>query len=211
MTFGRLIPAICSIAVLLISACASNTLSQLPSAKIYEPKTQSVDQYRYLIGPGDNISIFVWRNPELSTSVIVRPDGRITTPLVEDLAATGKTPSELARSLEKALSAYIKEPLVTVSIGNFSGPANERIRIIGEAAKPQSLPYREQLSLLDVMIAVNGLTPFADGNGAILVRQENGQQQKYKVRLADLIQDGDISANVDLLPGDILIIPEALF
>lgn len=211
MILGRWIPVVCSFAALLLTACASKNLAELPSASIYQPKTQSADQYRYLIGPGDKVDIFVWRNPELSTSVEVRPDGRITTPLVEDLVATGKTPSELARDLEKSLSSYIKQPLVTVSLSNFSGPANERIRIIGEAAKPQVLAYREQLSLLDVMIAVGGLTPFADGNAAILIRQQDQEQRKFRVRLTDLIKDGDISANVDLLPGDILIIPEAWF
>lgn len=211
MTLGRLIPLMASIVTLLLSGCASNALSELPSANVYQPKTLSADQYRYLIGPGDKVEIFVWRNPELSTAVTVRPDGRITTPLVEDLVATGKTPSELARDLEKALASFVKQPLVTVSLSNFSGPANERIRIIGEAAKPQVLPYREQLSLLDVMIQVNGLTPFADGNQAILIRQQGTEQQKFRVRLADLIKDGDISANVDMLPGDILIIPEAWF
>jgi polysaccharide export outer membrane protein len=140
----------------------------------------------------------------------VRPDGRITTPLVEDVPALGKNPAELARDLEKALSKYIRDPVVTVIVNNFNGPTNEQIRIIGEASKPQAVPYRQNMTVLDVIIVVGGLTDFADGNKAVLVRgTEQGKQ--YRIRLSDLVRRGDISANVDMRPGDILIIPQSWF
>ena len=157
--------------------------------------------YKYVIGPLDMVNIVVWRNPELSMSVPVRPDGRISTPLVEDVQALGKNPAELARDLEKALSKFIRDPVVTVIVENFIGPTTEQIRIVGEAAKPQAVAYRQNMTLLDVMIVVGGLTDFADGNKAVLVRgSEKGKQ--YRVRLNDLVRRGDISANVDMRPGD---------
>jgi polysaccharide export outer membrane protein len=165
----------------------------------------------YLIGPGDSISISVWRNPEVSTTVAVRPDGKITTPLVEDLQASGKTSTELARDIEKALEKYIQQPVVTVIIAGFFGPYSEQIRVIGQAAKPQALPYRLGMSLMDLLIAVGGITDFAAGNRANIVRTINGTQQKIRVRLHDLIRDGDMSANVSMRPGDILVIPESFF
>lgn len=165
----------------------------------------------YLIGPGDSVGIFVWRNPELSQSVPVRPDGKITTPLVEDLQAAGKTPTELARDMEKVLATYIRDPIVTVIVTGFVGPYTQQIRVVGEATQPQALAYREDMSLLDVMIAVGGLTNFAAGNKATVVRVVEGKQQQFGVRIEDLIRDGDIGANVQMLPGDILIIPEAFF
>jgi polysaccharide export outer membrane protein len=165
----------------------------------------------YLIGPGDMISINVWRNPEVSQSVPVRPDGKITTPLVEDLQAAGKTSTELARDIEKALAKYIQQPLVTVIVTSFAGPYSEQIRVIGQAAKPQALAYRQGMSLMDVMIAVGGVTDFAAGNKANIIRIVNGRQQKLGVRLQDLLRDGDISANVPMRPGDVLVIPESLF
>jgi polysaccharide export outer membrane protein len=163
----------------------------------------------YLIGPGDSLQIFVWRNPEVSTSVTVRPDGKISTPLVEDLQAANKTPTQLARDIERELANYLKDPLVTVMMQGFVGPYSQQIRVLGEAAKPQVLPYREHMSVLDVMISVGGLTEFAAGNKATIVRNVDGKTQQYGVRLDDLIRDGDISANVPVLPGDILIIPES--
>ena len=166
---------------------------------------------QYIIGPGDNVSIFVWGNSELSTTVPVRPDGKITTPLVEDVQASGKTSTQLAREMEKQLARYIKNPVVTVYVTGFVGRYQEQIRVVGEATKPQSLPYREDMTVLDVMIAVGGLTEYAAGDSAVLVRVDNGNQKQYRVRLDDLIKDGDISANIYMLPGDILIIPEAWF
>ncbi|QGZ43150.1 XrtA/PEP-CTERM system exopolysaccharide export protein [Pseudoduganella flava] len=165
----------------------------------------------YVIGPGDNVNIIVWRNPEVSQSVPVRPDGKITTPLVEDLEASGKTPTELARDIEKALAKYIQQPVVTVIVTGFVGTYNEQIRVIGQAARPQSLPYRRDMSLMDVLIAVGGVTEFAAGNRATIIRTVDGKQQQYRVRLNDLIRDGDISANVSMRPGDILVIPESFF
>jgi polysaccharide export outer membrane protein len=171
----------------------------------------AVPQSDYLIGPGDNLSIIVWRNPEVSQVVPVRPDGKITTPLVEDLPASGKTSTELARDIEKALAKFIQQPVVTVIVTGFVGTYGEQIRVIGQAARPQSLPYRRDMSILDVMIAVGGVTEFAAGNKASIIRMVDGKQQQFTVRLNDLIKDGDISANVPMRPGDILVIPESFF
>jgi len=170
----------------------------------------TVADYEYVIGPLDVINITVWRNPELSMTVPVRPDGKVTTPLVDDLTAVGKTPSTLSRDIEKALGKFIRDPVVTVVVTTFVGPASEQIRVIGEAAKPQILPFRRNMTLLDVMIAVGGLTDFADGNRASIVRIGDGGKS-YSVRLRDLVKRGDISANVDMRPGDILIIPQSYF
>lgn len=166
---------------------------------------------QYLIGPGDKVDIFVWRNPDVSTSVPVRPDGHLTAPLLEDLPAAGKTPTELAREIEKKLATYLRDPLVTVIVNGFVGTYSQQIRIVGEAAKPQSMLYRDSMTALDVVIAVGGITEFADGNKASIVRFSEGTQEQFTVRLDDLVRDGDISANVDMHPGDILIIPEAWF
>lgn len=174
------------------------------------PTTASSADYRYVIGPLDTVNVIVWRNPELSLSVPVRPDGRITTPLVEDIPALGRNPAELARDLEKALSKYIRDPVVTVLVTSFAGSSNETIRIVGEAAKPQAVPYRQNMTLLDVIIMVGGLTDFADGNKAVLVRGSEKSKQ-YSVRLGDLVRRGDISANVEMRPGDVLIIPQSWF
>lgn len=198
------------ISVMLMAGCSTGSM-ELPSATPKKPYTTSPSDYVYLIGPGDQVNIFVWRNPEVSNSVTVRPDGKITAPLVEELDASGKTPEQLARDIEKVLGEYIKEPIVTVMVGGFVGPYSEQVRIIGEAANPQSIPYREDMTLLDVMIAVGGITDFAAGNKATIVRVIENQQKEYRVRLDRLIRDGEISANVDMLPGDILIIPESFF
>jgi polysaccharide export outer membrane protein len=165
----------------------------------------------YLIGPGDSVNIIVWRNPEVSMTVPVRPDGKITTPLVEDLPASGKTSTELARDIEKALAKFIQQPVVTVIVTGFVGTYGEQIRVIGQAAKPQALPYRRDMSLMDVLIAVGGVTEFASGNKASIIRKVNGRLEKLPVRLNDLIKEGDISANVNMRPGDVLVIPESFF
>ena len=165
----------------------------------------------YLIGPGDNVNIIVWRNPEVSMSVPVRPDGKITTPLVEDLPAAGKTSTQLARDIEGALAKFIQQPVVTVVVTNFVGNYNDQIRVIGQATRPQALPYRKDMSLMDVLIAVGGVTEFAAGNRATIIRNIDGKQQKLPVRLDDLIKDGDISANLSMRPGDILVVPESFF
>ena len=165
----------------------------------------------YLIGPGDSLNIFVWRNSDLSITVPVRPDGRVSMPLVEDLSVAGKTSSQVAREIEANLGKFVRDPVVTVIVLGFGGPFSQQIRIVGEAAKPQALPYREHMSLLDVMIAVGGLTQFAAGNKAKIVRTVDGKMQEYGARLDDLLRDGDIAANAELLPGDIVIIPESWF
>jgi len=165
----------------------------------------------YLVGPGDTLNVVVWRNPDLSMIVTVSPDGKITTPLVEDLPASGKTATQLAREMEKVLAKYIQSPVVTVIVTSFVGPYHQQVRVIGEAAKPQALAYREYMTLLDVMIAVGGITDFADGNKASILRTGGGKTQQFGVRLKDLVRGGDLSANVAMRPGDVLIIPQSLF
>ncbi len=191
-----------------LGACSTSTL---PPATLHSSNTTDIDSYKYLIGAGDSVDIFVWRNPEVSGSFVVRPDGMITTSLVEDIPVSGKTPTELAREIESTLSTYLRDPVVTVTVNNFVGPFSEQVRVIGEAAEPQAISYKKNMTLLDVMIAVGGLTEFADGNDAVIVRLEQGVQKEYQVAIEDLIKSGEISANVDMLPGDIIIIPEAWF
>lgn len=165
----------------------------------------------YQIGAGDALTIFVWRNAELTTTVTVRPDGRISVPLIEDLYVEGKTPSDLSREIESELAVYIQDPLVTVIVGGFVGTFPQQVRIVGEATLPQAVLYRANMTVLDVIIATGGLTEFADGNNTTLVRMQDGTLAEYRVRLDDLLEDGDISANIALLPGDILIVPETFF
>ena len=165
----------------------------------------------YLIGPGDTLQIFVWRNPELTTTVPVRPDGRISVPLVEDMPAVGKTPTTLARDMEQVLKQYVQEPIVNVIVTGFVGPFAQQVRVVGEAAKPQAIPYRANMSVLDVMIDVGGLTRFAAGNRAVIVRRVDGRDVEQRLRLDDLLKDGDVTANVKMLPGDILIVPQSYF
>ena len=172
---------------------------------------EQATEHDYLIGPSDEIDIIVWRNPEVSMLVAVRPDGKITTPLVEDLVASGKTSTQLARDIEEGLSKYIQQPVVTVIVKRFVGPYSEQIRVVGEASEPQALPYREKMTLMDVMIAVGGLTDFADGNRSRIIRKTGGEDVEYSVRLNDLVRDGDISANVTMRQGDVLVIPESYF
>jgi len=192
-----------SLAVL--SGCSSS--ETLPPASSLPPEP-SPD---YVIGPLDNLTIFVRRNPELTQSIPVRPDGRVSVPLIEDLQAAGKTPTQLARDIEQQLKKFIQDPIVTVMVTAFVGPYSLQVRVVGEAAHPQAIPYRENMTLLDVMIAVGGLTQFASGNRATLVRDVNGQQTQYRVRIDDLIKDGDVRANVQMLPGDVLIVPQSWF
>lgn len=191
------------------SGCSSN--NTLPSATLHSSNTTNINAYKYLIGAGDVLNIFVWRNPEVSGSFVVRPDGMITTALVEDIKVSGKTPTQLARSIEEILATYLRDPIVTVTVENFVGPFSEQVRVIGEAAEPRAINYTQHMTLLDVMIQVGGLTEFADGNDAVLIRIEEGKQEQYQVMIDQLLKDGEISANVDILPGDIIIIPEAWF
>jgi polysaccharide export outer membrane protein len=175
------------------------------------PNVDPPSEYTYIIGPGDSIEMFVWGNPEVSRTIPVRPDGKINAPLVEELPASGKTPFQLARDIEKELAKYIRNPLVTVIVSGFVGPYSEQVRVVGQAANPQAVPYKENMSLLDLMIVVGGLTDYAAGNRATIVRTINGEKEQLRVRIDDLLEDGDITANVNILPGDILIIPEAYF
>ena len=194
-------------AAVVMAGCAS--VSKVPSAEEVALPEKAAD---YLIGPGDTVNIFVWRNPELSATVPVRPDGKITTPLIEDVPAAGKTPTQLARDMEKELAVYIKNPVVTVIVTGFVGPYDQQVRVVGQAVEPKALPYREHMTLLDLMIAVGGLTEFASGNRAVVVRRtEDGGTVEFGVRIDDLLNDGDIGANVEMMPGDVLIIPEAWF
>jgi polysaccharide export outer membrane protein len=178
-----------------------------PLAPNVEPPTE----YTYIIGPGDSVEMFVWGNPEVSRTIPVRPDGKISAPLVEELPASGKTPFQLARDIERELSKYIRNPLVSVIVSGFVGPYSEQVRVVGQAGKPQAVPYKENMSLLDLMVLVGGLTEYAAGNRTTIIRTVNGVQQQFRVRVDDLLNDGDISANVNVLPGDVLIIPEAYF
>jgi polysaccharide export outer membrane protein len=187
-----------------LAACGGNPT--VPAEERFD-----IPDYEYVIGPGDTMEIFVWGNEELTTTGIVRPDGKFTTRLVEDLPAAGKTSTELARDIEKAYAEYVRQPVVSVIVNGFVGIPEQQVRVVGEAAQPASVPFRQRMTLLDLMIAVGGMTEFADGNGSVLVRSYNGEQRAYDLRLDDLLRDGDISANMVLMPGDIVIIAESWF
>lgn len=190
---------------MLMAACASEP--EVSSA----PAPMKTEQSEYRIGPGDTLQVFVWNQPELTVTVPVRPDGMISTPLIAGVPAEGKTAPQLAKDLEVALSEFVRNPTVSVMVTGFVGTYADQVRVVGQAAKPQSMSYRANMTLLDVMIAVGGLAEFAAGNRAVIVRQEGGKQLRIPVRLRDLIDDGDISANVSMRPGDVLIIPESRF
>lgn len=200
-----------SIALGLVALTACSGTPEMSGGATGTESGTTTSSPMYLIGPGDTLNVFVWGDQELTTDVVVRPDGLITTPLVEDLQASGKTPTELARNLESKLSKFVKNPKVTVSVRQFVGRYTEQVRVVGQASQPQSIPFREGMTLLDVVIEVGGLTEFASGNSATVVRKINGKTTQYRVRLDDLIRDGDISANVKMMPGDVLIIPETWF
>jgi polysaccharide export outer membrane protein len=164
----------------------------------------------YIIGPGDSLEVFVWRNPELSSTVPVRPDGKISTPLVEDMVAVGKTPTQLARDIEKVLAEYVKSPqvnvIVTLPVSAFS-----QVKIIGQVLKPQSLPYRDGMTVLDALLSVGGLGPYAAGNRAKVVRSEGGKQTEISVNLEKIVDKGDMTQNIKLQPGDVIVVPETHF
>lgn len=189
---GPQILGLLSLCSIVLSGCET-----APLAPNVEPPTE----YTYIIGPGDTIEMFVWGNPEVSRSIPVRPDGKISAPLVEELPASGKTPFQLARDIERELSKFIRNPLVSVIVSGFVGPYSEQVRVVGQATKPQAIPYKENMSLLDLMIVVGGVTEYAAGNRSTIVRTVNGVQQQFRVRVDDLLEDGDISANVNVLPG----------
>ncbi len=193
--------------VIALFGCGSTQLAGVPE----DQKDMEAD-YTYVIGPGDSMEVFVWGNEELTVgNVKVRPDGKITTRLVENIEASGKTPSQLARDIENSYSEYVKSAVVSVIVDRFVGVPSQQVRVVGEASKPKKSPYKKHMTVLDLMIEVGGLTEFADGNKAVLVRTLDGTQNTYQLRLDDLLADGDISANVALFPGDIVIIPEAWF
>jgi polysaccharide biosynthesis/export protein len=200
----RLLVAAAGVAVLALSGCG--TAARHPLA----PAETAATEHRYKIGPLDQLNIIVWRNTELSANVTVRPDGRISVPLVEDVMAAGKSPGELAKEVEQTLSRVVRDPAVTVIVSGFQGVYGDQIRIVGEATRPQAVPFRQNMTILDVMIQAGGLTDFADGNAAVLVRGAEGGKQ-YSVRLKDLLKRGDISANVQVRPGDIVIVPQSWF
>lgn len=170
-----------------------------------------MDVSTYVIGPGDQLQISVWKNPELSTAVPVRPDGRISTPLVTDVTAAGRTPEQLGHDIEARLKKYVSDPIVTVIVSSFVGPYSQQVRIVGEASQPKALPYLAHMTVLDAMIASGGLTPYASGNRAKLIRKVNGKDVSTTLRLSDLLKDGDLSANTELQPGDTIIIPQSFF
>ncbi len=194
--------------VSVLGGCATEGVSR-PELPLASGDAQYSTRYR--IAPGDSVQIFVWRNPEVSTEVPVRPDGLLSAPLLEEVPAAGKTPAELARDLEGELSTYLRDPLVTVIVNGFVGTFREQIRVVGEATEPRALLYNDSMTLLDVLIQTGGITDFADGNNAILVRVVDGKQQEFRLRLDDLVRGGDISANVDMRPGDVIIVPESWF
>jgi polysaccharide export outer membrane protein len=195
-----------------LAGCATQgRTGELPPAPFVENREQPGEDY--LIGPMDQLTVFVWRNPELGAKVQVRPDGRITTPLIADMPAVGKTPAQLSTDIKAALAAYIKDPLVSVIVENFSGTYSQQVRIVGATEKPASVPYRANMTLLDAMIAVGGLSEYAAGNRARLVRfdKPSGTQKEFGLRIDRLLKRGDASANVRLEPGDVIIIPESMF
>lgn len=211
LSVGRAIIAPVLAAVLLSGCMGGGGRPELPPATAVASRETPSEEY--IIGPMDQLNIFVWRNAELSTKVQVRPDGRITVPLINDMPAVGKTPAMLADDLKYALGEYIKDPIVSVIVENFSGTYSQQVRVVGATEKPASIPYRANMTALDAMIAVGGLSEMASGNRSRLVRVDRatGRQREFKVRLGDLLKNGDISANVKLEPGDVLIIPQSMF
>jgi polysaccharide export outer membrane protein len=201
-----------SLAALALSGCAgSGSGPELPPASFVAMQEGPGEEY--VIGPLDQLNVFVWRNPELSAKVQVRPDGRITTPLITDMPAVGKSPTMLAQDIKLALSEYIRDPLVSVIVDNFAGTYSQQVRVVGATEKPASIPFRANMTLLDAMISVGGLSEFASGNRARLIRFDrvSGRQREYSLRIGNLLKRGDTTANVRLQPGDVIIIPESAF
>jgi polysaccharide biosynthesis/export protein len=183
-----------------------------PKGNLAPPvSTTQAETANYLIGPGDTLQVSVWHNTELSTTVPVRPDGRISTPLANDVVAAGRTPEQLGHDIEARLKKFVADPIVTVIVSNFIGPYSQQIRIVGEATTPKAIAYQAHMTLLDAMIAAGGLTPYASGNRAKIVRKVDGRDVETTVRLTDLLKNGDLTANTDLRPGDIIIIPQSFF
>lgn len=197
--------AIVALSMTGLLACAS-----LPALEADQPPPRAGDGNEYIIGPGDSLQVYVWRNPELTTTVPVRPDGKISTPLVEDMVAVGKTPSQLARDIEAVLAEYIRQPqvniIVSTAVSTFS-----QVKVIGQVANPQAIPYREGMTVMDAVLAVGGLGPYAAGNRSKLVRAEGGSSREFRVKLSDLLNKGDLSQNLALKPGDVIVVPESRF
>jgi polysaccharide export outer membrane protein len=212
MRLSSLVLGVCVSATLLSGCSGGGSGSQLPPAA-FVSATGDGPSEEYVIGPLDQLTIFVWRNPELGAKVQVRPDGRITTPLISDLPAVGKTPAQLSADIKTALSAYISDPRVSVIVDNFSGTFSQQVRIVGATEKPASIPYRANMTLLDAMIAVGGLSERASGDRARLIRadRKTGKQLEFQLKLSKLLKQGDSSANVRLEPGDVIIIPSSAF
>ena len=199
-----------TIACLAFAVCVwSASVQAQPATGATASQTLATPDYR--IAPGDGLQIFVWHNPDLTTGVAVRPDGRISIPLVEDIVCVGKTPSQLARDIEARLAKYVTNPIVTVMVTTFAGSYDQEVRIVGEAVTPKAIMYKNNMTVLDAMIEVGGLTRFAAANSATLVRTVNGTQTITKLSLGDLLKDGDVRANVALMPGDVIIIPQSYF
>jgi len=194
----------------MLVACASApTPAPAPSPTPTAADNKGTDS-NYIIGPGDSLEVFVWRNPELSVTVPVRPDGKISTPLVEDMVAVGKTPPQLARDMEKVLSEYVREPKVNIIV-TTAASAFSLVKVVGQVQHPSALPYREGMRVLDAILAVGGLTQFASGNRARIVRVENGKETVIHVKVADLVNSGDVKQNELLKPGDVLVVPQSIF
>lgn len=202
----RLGLAVGALICIVLAGCG---VSNYPDAPIHADATATISDYK--IGPGDSLEIFVWRQPDLSSKAPVRPDGKISVPLIEDVVAAGKTPSELGDEIEGVLAKYVQNPQVTIVVSNFVGQFAEQIRVVGQAATPQAIPYRNGMTVLDAMITAGGLSDLAAGNRSVIVRKVDEEEVVYRVRLDDLLRNGDVGANVDLIPGDVLIIPEARF
>jgi polysaccharide export outer membrane protein len=207
----RLAAGIAALLVVLCAGCSLNPFYSNPYPPVPESQRSIDVDYDYVLGPGDAVSIFVWGNEELSTAATIRPDGKLTTHLVEDIQASGKTSTQLARDIEVAYADYVRAPVVSVTVSGFVGVPDQSVRVMGEATEPKRITYTKFMTLLDLMIAAGGLTDYADGNNSVLVRMVDGQQVTYSVRLDDLVRDGDITANLSVMPGDILIISESWF
>ena len=212
MRFNSFGIATAALAVLALGGCTTGRSGNVLPPASFQGTSEGVSD-NYLIGPSDELNIYVWRNPDLTTRISVRPDGRITTPLITDMVAVGKTPAQLADDIRSVLSRYIQDPIVSVMVEKPQGTFSQQIRIVGATARPAALPYRANMTLLDAMIAVGGLNEYASGDRARLVRTDSatGQQRQYDLRIASLLRRGDVSANVKLEPGDVIIIPESMF
>ena len=211
MSITKIPSQLSTLIILVLAAVITACSTPQPEPRVEVDVVTSSVSTEYYIGPGDGLQVFVWRNPDISTTVAVRPDGKISTPLVEDIVAVGRTPTELARIIEAELAEYIRSPKVNVVVTNFVGQFSQQIRVVGQAAQPQAISYRNSISLLDVMIEVGGLGQFAAGNRAKVIRKTDNAEKVIPVRIDDLLNEGDMSQNLTMRPGDVVIIPESWF